>query len=140
MKEIEINTTLDDKVISMAENIVTRLCKRAMRTMNEVGKDIVLTTDEYPKSFTFIDRLSIELQDRTYDEIDPIALEDYVMSTLDDEWKHLPAKETVVLRQAYPDLDDDDDEITRQIRDCFHKMLDEHYELKKIQNFIDKRW
>ena len=63
MTESEYITPLENKCHRMAENIITRLCKRAMRGMNQLEATLVSSTDDYPKNFKFIDVLSIELQD-----------------------------------------------------------------------------
>ena len=98
------------------------------------------STDDYPKDFKFIDVLSIELQERTEEEINPF-LEDYIRTALEDERNELSAEESFVLEQAYLDyqFNVDEAEITGQIRSRFYELLNEHYELKKIQKFIDRR-
>ena len=98
------------------------------------------STDDYPSSFKFIDILSIELQGRTEEEINPF-LEDYVWTTLEEERQKLSSEETFILEQAYLDYQYEVDysEITSQIRSRFYELLNEHYELKKIQNFIERR-
>jgi len=124
----------------MAEDIITRLCKRAMRGMNQLEATLIGSTDNYPPKFKFIDILAIELQDRIEEEINP-SLEDYIRTTLEEEQNNLSAEERFVLEQAYLDYnyEVDYDEIARQIRSRFHELLNEHYELKKIQNFIERR-
>ena len=105
MTEKEYITQLENRCHNMAQRIITRLCKRAMREMNLLEATMAGSTDDYPKDFKFIDILSIELQDRTEEEINPF-LEDYIRT---------------------------------QIRSRFCELLNEHYELKKIQKFIDRR-
>ena len=124
----------------MAEDIITRLCKRAMRGMNQLEATLIGSTDNYPPKFKFIDILAIELQDRIEEEINP-SLEDYIRTTLEEEQNNLSAEERFVLEQAYLDYnyEVDDAEITRQIRSRFYELVNEHYELKKIQNFIERR-
>lgn len=124
----------------MAAHIITRLCKKAMREMNQLEASQIGSTDAYPNNFKFIDVLSIELQDKIEEEINP-CLEDYVWKTLDEEQNKLSAEESFVLEQACLDYnyEVDDAEITRQIRSRFYELVNEHYELKKIQNFIERR-
>lgn len=140
MTESEYITQLESKCHNMAEHIITRLCKRAMRGMNQLEATLVSSTDGYPKNFKFIDILSIELQGRIEEEINPF-LEDYVWTKLEEEQNNLSAEERFVLEQAYLDYnyEVDDAEITRQIRSRFYELVNEHYELKKIQNFIERR-
>lgn len=140
MTENEYITQLEDRCHSMAEHIITRLCKKAMRGMNQLEATLVSSTDGYPKNFKFIDILSIELQNKIEEEINP-SLEDYIRTTLEEEQNNLSAEERFVLEQAYLDYnyEVDDAEITRQIRSRFYELVNEHYELKKIQNFIERR-
>jgi hypothetical protein len=140
MTENEYITQLEDRCHSMAAHIITRLCKKAMCGMNQLEASLIGSTDAYPKNFKFIDILSIELQDRIEEEINP-SLEDYIRTTLEEEQNNLSAEERFVLEQAYLDYnyEVDYDEIARQIRSRFHELLNEHYELKKIQNFIERR-
>ena len=63
MTEKEYITQLENRCHDMAEPIITRLCKRAMREMNQLEASLVSSTDDYPPGFKFIDILSIELQD-----------------------------------------------------------------------------
>ena len=140
MTEKEFINHLENKCYKMAGHIITRLCKRAMREMNQLEATMAGSTDDYPSSFKFIDILSIELQDRTEEEINPF-LEDYVWTTLEEERQKLSSEETFILEQAYLDYQYEVDysEITSQIRSRFYELLNEHYELKKIQNFIERR-
>ena len=140
MTEKEFITQLENKCHTMAAYIITRLCKRAMREMNQLEATLAGSTDDYPSSFKFIDILSIELQDRIEEEINPF-LEDYVWTTLEEEHQKLSSEETFILEQAYLDYQYEVDysEITRQIRSRFYELLNEHYELKKIQKFIERR-
>jgi hypothetical protein len=140
MTEKEYITQLENRCHNMAQRIITRLCKRAMRGMNQLEATMAGSTDDYPKDFKFIDILSIELQDRTEEEINPF-LEDYIRTALEDEQNKLSAEESFVLEQAYLDyqFNVDEAEITGQIRSRFYELLNEHYELKKIQKFIDRR-
>ena len=86
----------------MAENIITRLCKRAMREMNQLEATMAGSTDDYPKDFKFIDILSIELQDKIAEEINPF-LEDYIWAALETEQNNLSSEESFILEQAYLD-------------------------------------
>lgn len=140
MTENEYITLVEDRCHSMAESIITRLCKRAIREMNQLEATMAGSTDDYPKDFKFIDILSIELQDKVEEEINPF-LEDYIWNTLDAERNRLSPEESFILEQAYLDYqyNVDDAEVTSQIRSRFHELLNEHYELKKIQKFIDRR-
>ena len=140
MTENEYITQVENRCHSMAENIITRLCKRAMREMNQLEATMAGSTDDYPKDLKFIDILSIELQDKIEEEINPV-LEDYIWAALETEQNNLSSEESFILEQAYLDYRYEVDyaEITRQIRSRFYELLNEHYELKKIQKFIESR-
>ena len=140
MTENEYITQLEDRCHSMANSIITRLCKKAMRGMNQLEATLAGSTDDYPSNFKFIDILSIELQDRIEEEINPF-LENYIWTALEEEQNNLSAEESFILEQAHLDYNYEVDyaEITRQIRHRFYELLNEHYELKKIQNFIERR-
>ena len=140
MTEKEYINQLENKCHRMAGYIITRLCKRAMREMNQLEATLAGSTDDYPSSFKFIDILSIELQDRIEEEINP-SLEDYVWTTLEEERQKLSSEESFILEQAYLDYQYEVDysEIASQIRSRFYELLNEHYELKKIQKFIERR-
>ena len=121
MTENEYITQLENRCHSMAEHIITRLCKRAMREMNQLEATLIGSTDNYPPKFKFIDILSIELQDRTEDEINPF-MKDYIWTALEDEQNNLSSEERFVLEQAYLDYNYEVNysEITSQIRSRFH--------------------
>ena len=140
MTENEYITQLENRCHSMAQDIITRLCKKAMREMNQLEATLIGSTDDYPPKFKFIDILSIELQDRIEEEINPV-LEDYIWTALEKEQNNLSSEESFILEQAYLDYnyEADEAEITRQIRSRFYELLNEHYELKKIQKFIERR-
>lgn len=72
MTENEYITQLENRCHSMAAHIITRLCKKAMREMNQLEATLIGSTDNYPPKFKFIDILAIELQDRIEEEINPL--------------------------------------------------------------------
>ena len=100
MTENEYITQLENRCHSMAEDIITRLCKRAMRGMNQLEATLIGSTDNYPPKFKFIDILAIELQDRIEEEINP-SLEDYIRTTLEEEQNNLSAEEAYKTKQEF---------------------------------------
>jgi len=96
------------------------ICKRAIRRLNkEIESSCLYGADDFPKKFNTFDILSIQIQSMYMDEINP-KIEDYILDILEDE-----AEKTGCESEGLYDL--------------FRKMLDEHYYIKKIQNYIDKR-
>lgn len=124
----------------LSRDIVTRLCKRAIKKMNKVDSYLAGSTDDYPSTFTFFDILSIELQIKSYEEINPF-LRDFVEGTLDDEYNNLPPLEMFVLdhSECAEHLECDIDAVQNKIYSTFHEMLNKHWGTKKIQRF-EERW
>ena len=96
------------------------ICKRVIRRLNkEIDSSCLYGADDFPKKFNTFDILSIQIQSMYMDEINP-KIEDYILDILEDE-----AEKTGCESEGLYDL--------------FRKKLDEHYYIKKIQNYIDKR-
>ena len=55
----------------MSKDILSRLLKRAVKNMNKLDSYLAGSSDDYPSIFTFFDILTIELETRTYEEINP---------------------------------------------------------------------
>lgn len=95
------------------------ICKRAIRRLNkQVPVSCLYGADDFPTRFNTFDVLSIQIQRLNMDEINPM-IEDYIRDVLDDE----AAKEGCDSSQLY---------------NKFRTMLDDHYNIKKIQNWIEK--
>lgn len=95
------------------------ICKRAIRRLNkEISKSYLYCGDNYPDMFNTFDILAIEIQSMFIDEINPL-LDDYIHSILDDEAEKSKCKSDDLYK-------------------VFRNMLDEHFYIKKIQNFVDK--
>lgn len=124
---------------TLAQPIISRLCKRAIKEMNKQGSYLAGSTDDYPKSFSFFDILSVELQSKTYEEINPF-LWDFVESSLDNEYEKLSALERFVLdhSECAENMECDIQSIHNKIYGAFHEMLNEHWTSNKIQKFIEK--
>lgn len=124
----------------LSRDIVTRLCKRAIKKMNKVDSYLAGSTDDYPSTFSFFDILSIELQTKSYEEINP-HLRNFIEGTLEDEYNNLPPLEMFVLdhSECAEHLECDIDAVQNKIYSTFHKMLNKHWETKKIQRF-EERW
>lgn len=123
----------------LSRDIVSRLCKRAIKQMNKVNSYLAGSTDDYPTSFTFFDILSIELQTKCYDEINPF-LQDFVENTLDKEYDNLPPLERFILdhSKCAENLGCDIEAVQTKIYEIFHEMLNEHWKTKKIQKFEER--
>lgn len=57
----------------LSRDIVSRLCKRAIKKMNKLESTLAGSTDDYPSSLSFFDILSVELQTKYYDEINTFS-------------------------------------------------------------------
>lgn len=125
---------------TLSKDIVSRLCKRAIKNMNKLNSCLAGSTDDYPSSFTFFDVLSIELQSKSYEEINPF-LHDYVEDTLDNEYKNLPPLERFVLdhSECAENLECNVEAVHGKIYNAFHELLNEHWKTKKIQKF-EENW
>lgn len=137
----------------VAGNLIPLICKRAIRRMNNWkgeasvkgckikwrGKDALLCGD-YPKSFSFFDILSIQIQNYSYDEINPY-LRDTIEDVLNYEKSRLSSSEQIVL--DYSQIREvecgkyvcDVERLTSELFSCFHDMLNEHYGTKKIESY-----
>lgn len=95
------------------------ICKRVIKRMNkEIDSSCLYGADDYPIKFNTFDILSIQIQSMEMDDVNPL-LEDYIQNILEDE-----------AEKAGCD--------SEGLYVMFRKMLDEHYYIKKIQNFVDK--
>lgn len=128
----------------LSEPIIDLVCKRAMFKINKDLKFGLLFTDDYPTSFSVIDVLSIRLQSEFYSEMGHgELLEDYIHDTIDLMVDELSPIEKNILKMRHLDYgccDEYEYEFDRKdIYSRFHEKLNEHYELAKIQKFIEKR-
>ena len=122
----------------MSKDIIRRLCERAIRTFNRMEKKwmVNIFADDYPSNFTFFDKLSIELQTKTYDEISPF-LEDYIYDTLENEYEHLSREERFFVDHSdYFEIDSN--EIQKKIYKEFCNLYNEHISIKKIENYLER--
>ena len=136
----QILEDIQDQCELFAGDIITRLCKRAIRKMN--SWDVKIGTDDYPASFKFFDILSIEYQSKTYDEISPF-LEDAIDGALAYEYENLSPRDRffVDYSRCYYDNGYDPLSIEQLIHNRFNELLNEHWETKKISNFeLSKSW
>lgn len=124
---------------TLSRDIISRLCKRAIKQMNKINSYNAGSTDDYPSSFTFFDILSIELQSKSYEEINPF-LSDFVHNSLDNEYDKLPPLEKFVLNhsECAENLQCDIEAVHSKIYSVFHEMLNKHWATKKIQAFEEK--
>ena len=128
-----------DECEGLSKEIISRLCKRAIKEMNKQEYNLAGSSDDFPSNFTFFDVLSFEKYHKDYDEIKPL-LGDFVEATLMNEYDKLPRIERFVL--DYSELNDqfecDPDALQNKILAAFNRMLEDHYETRKIQRFVDK--
>ena len=138
-KDFDFICQFESECQSYAKDIILRICKKAIKVMNQQKATLAGSTDDYPNGFTFFDILSIELQDRCYDEINPF-LEDFVMNTLENEYDKIKGIEKLVLEysECTENSECDIDKVKRNIHERFHTILNQHYSIKKIQNYIER--
>lgn len=124
------------KCKDLSEDIIKRLCKRAITKMNRHVPDRVDITYDYAPKYKFFDVLSIEIQSKYYDEINPY-LRNYIEHILDIEYNNLPNLERFVLdySECSKHLECDMQALDGRIFDTFHEMLNEHYMTQKIQDY-----
>ena len=129
---------IQDQCEDFAKDIITRICKRAIRKMN--SWDVRIGTDDYPSSFKFFDILSVERQSKSYDEISPF-LKDAVEGVLDAEYEGLTPQERFFVDNSmgYYEREYDLTPIHMAIDKRFNELLNEHYQTKKISNFEEER-
>ena len=137
--ELDLIYEIERECNTLSRDIIIRLCKRAIKEMNKQDAYLAGSTDDYHSSFSFFDILSIELQEKCYDEINPF-LGDYVHSTLYSEYEKLPAIEKFVIDHSdFADhLECDLQAIKSNIYEVFRAMLNKHYTTRKIQTFLSR--
>ncbi|MGL5980689.1 MAG: hypothetical protein ACRCZY_07435 [Phocaeicola sp.] len=124
---------------SYANDIIMRICKRAIRELNKQESTLAGSSDDYPDSFKFFDILSIERQDRSYEEINPF-IEDYIEATLDNEYDKIQGLERLALdySECYINSECDYEQVRQNIREQFQDLLNKHYSTNKIQKYLDR--
>lgn len=133
---------------SFVDELLNKVCKRAIRRMNKETKQgnfgRVSLSDDLPISFSFFDQLTILHQSKDYDEIffPPGMLSNFIDDVLDDELNKLTAIEKTIL--WYSDCHGDFGssyeicDIRPKLYERFVEIQNEHYECRKIQNYIEK--
>lgn len=153
-KLIDFIEDLGDRCYHMADEIKTRICRKAIRTMNNwkddmtiegytvhwKGKDI-FCDDDYPNDFSFFDILSIQIQSHSYEEINPY-LEESIDAVLANELtKVIPSERLVLDYSLLHEVDDyedvhDESKLIGTLFSRFHEMLNEHWSTsKKIEDW-----
>ena len=119
----------------LSENVLRRICARAIQKLNKFEKDsnIAFFSDDYPKHLTLFDKLSLKVigEACNYNEVYP-GLDDYILSTLKDEYDKITPEEAFFIR--YSDYYEDREALTKVSR-MFYKMMDEHYDTEKLEPY-----
>lgn len=140
--EIELLEEIQKQCSHFAQEVLTLVCKRAMRTINTWMVHVLPNADDYPNTFTTFDILSVLFQSMGFAEIAPY-LEDAIDGALSSAYDSLSAQEKFFI--AYSDCNVymrslTIEEIDKIIYDRFVDMLNDHWSnSKKIQNFEEKR-
>ncbi len=125
---------------ALSHDIIVNICKRAIRKMNKQEKvfpaRFFSISDDFPKHFSFFDILSVEIQSKYYDEINP-HLQDYIENVIEDEYNSLSAIEKFVLdhSECTEKRECDFHAVQNKLFKAFNDILNEHWQIKKIQNF-----
>ena len=123
------------EVEKIAEGIIRQLCKKAIDSMNRdyEKSEMSVFPEDYPNDFSFFDKLSIEMETKSYDEIHP-GLEDYVKGYLEAEYALLSPTDKSIIEQSdmdcYPWM---------KVVEIFGKMRWENLETDKIRQFVENR-
>ena len=136
--EIELSEIIRE-CDDMSKYIIRRLCQRAVRTFNKTERKLKhdVFADDYPTNFNFFDKLCIELQTKTLDEINPF-LKDYVYGTLESEYERLSREERFIVDHSdYFEMGSNS--VTNKIYCEFCNLYNEHTSLKKIEDYLAKR-
>ena len=122
----------------MSKDIILGICQRAIRTFNKLERERMgsIFVDDYPANFTFFDKLSIELQTKTYDEINPL-LKEFIYETLEDEYNSLSRKDRFIVDHS-DYFDPYSNEVIDKIHREVNKLYNDHLSLKKIENYLDR--
>jgi hypothetical protein len=135
---------IENDCTSFVDALLNKVCKRAIRRMNKETNGLVRLSEDLPVSFSLFDQLTILLQSKDYDEIffPPGVLSDYIDNVLDDELNKLTEMEKTIL--FYSDCHGDFGsfydvcDIRPKLYERFGEIQNEHYECRKIQNYIKK--
>lgn len=123
-----------------ADEIITKICKRAIKTINLWGRNYIGFGEDYPIKFTVFDVLSIELQSKYYEELSPF-IRDAIAGALENQYDSLSSQESFILdySECFDNNGIDKESIQNRILEKFNELLNEHYQLRKIQDFEEKR-
>lgn len=123
-----------------SDEIITKICKRAIKTINSWDRNFIDFGEDYPTKFTVFDVLSVELQSKYYEELNPF-FRDAIDGALENQYNSLSSVESFIL--DYSECSDhngiDREAVQSKILKKFNELLNEHYQLRKIQNFEEKR-
>lgn len=123
-----------------SDEIITKICKRAIKTINSWGPNIIDFGEDYPTKFTVFDVLSIELQSKCYEDLNPF-IRDAVDGALENQYDSLSPLESFILdySECFDHNGFDKEAIQSKIHEKFNELLNEHYQLRKIQDFEERR-
>lgn len=147
-KYIDFIEWVEKDFSSIGDELLTRVCERAIRAMLKSDRDSnngmknwrgsLWCADDYPGNLHFFDILSIQYQSRCLEEINPL-LEDAISDALSVEYDKLPKIEKLAIE--YSDCSEilygDCKPIANRLITCFCELLNYHYSTsKKIENYL----
>lgn len=119
-----------------SDDIIEKVCNRVWRSINKLPE--ICNDSFYGKNFTNMDAITVSYSHLGYSihEINPY-LEDNIRNEIEKEFDKLPTIEKIMLwyMDCSIDLRVDMEKIYDTIYDYFISMIDDHYNLKKIQSF-----
>ncbi len=126
----------------LSEQILTKMCNRAIKAMNELDPQLAASVDEYPSKFglNYFDILCIEYElDRGGEEIDD-ARNETIENFLKDEYDKLPPVERFILdhSESWALMEDDETKVMDKIKEAFTEIRFKHVKLSKIQKYMEK--
>lgn len=124
----------------LADEIITKICKRAIKTINLWARNYIGFGEDYPTKFTVFDVLSVELQSKYYEELNPF-IRDAIAGALENQYDSLSSQESFILdySECFDNNGIDKEAIQNRIFEKFNELLNEHYQLRKIQDFEERR-
>lgn len=142
MPQNELLEEIQEQCSLFSYELITLVCKRAIRTINTWKAHALPYADDFPNTFTTFDILSVLFQSMGFEEISP-RLYDAIEGTLSSAYESLSAQEKFFIQYSECYINKEclsPNDIDKKLYDRFVDMLNEHwYNSKKIQNFEEKR-
>lgn len=122
-------------------DILSKVCRRAIAVMNKKLRHPSLSGGDFPYNFTFFDQFSVLIQSISMDEMGYPSgmLEDYISDVLEKEGDRVSDSESFVISYCLHPSEDERCEFQSDLMKRFLDMANDHYSLKKIQSYLERR-